>query len=260
MFCVPVFCLILWLFPFSSFLIPSRCLKNFICAASKPCSSLFFSTQASLQNFNTALAVMLWILNFVSLFICFPKCPHIALFILLYVRNTRLCIRHNSVSAALPFHPWMERDPCSETLSFLVYMRWWINSRNSVTVSYNPSKMKASSIILEHFNTVHLTCKDHSVLFNVIFWMMLMSSAQVWHPVCSQLASPHLGEIWSAMRQRAWTAPAYHSAQTSPTSLTRRPQSQNQNSSIHNLFCEYFYTTITKTPHFKTPICHIWTI
>ena len=55
-FCAPVFCLIHWFFSLSSFVIPSRCLKNFICAASLP-------------NFNAALAVMLWILNFVSL--CF---------------------------------------------------------------------------------------------------------------------------------------------------------------------------------------------
>jgi len=48
MFCVPVFCLIHWLFSLSSFVIPSKCLKNFICAASKRCSSLFFSTQTSL--------------------------------------------------------------------------------------------------------------------------------------------------------------------------------------------------------------------
>ena len=57
-FCAPVFCLIHWFFPLSSFLIPSKCLKNFICGASKHCSSLFFSTQASLPNFNAALAVM----------------------------------------------------------------------------------------------------------------------------------------------------------------------------------------------------------
>ena len=60
MFCAPVYCLIHWLFSLSSFVIPSKCLKNFICAASKRCSSLFFSTQASLPNFNAALAVMLW--------------------------------------------------------------------------------------------------------------------------------------------------------------------------------------------------------
>jgi hypothetical protein len=41
-------------FSLSSFVIPRRCLKNFICAASNRCSSLFFSTQASLQNFNAA--------------------------------------------------------------------------------------------------------------------------------------------------------------------------------------------------------------
>jgi len=83
----PLLCSVHWFFSLSSFVIPSKCLKNFICAASKRCSSLFFSTQASLPNFNAALAVMLWIINFVSLFICFPKCLHIAPLILLYVCN-----------------------------------------------------------------------------------------------------------------------------------------------------------------------------
>ena len=87
MFCAPVFPLVHWFFSLSNFVIPSKCLKNFICVASKRCSSLFFSTQASLPNFNAALAVMLWILNFVSLLICFPKCLRIAPFILLYVCN-----------------------------------------------------------------------------------------------------------------------------------------------------------------------------
>ena len=59
MFCAPLFCLIHRLFSLSSFVIPSKCLKNFMCAASKLCSSLFFSTQASLPNFNAAFAVML---------------------------------------------------------------------------------------------------------------------------------------------------------------------------------------------------------
>ena len=59
--------LIHWFFSLSNFHIPSKCLKNFICAASKRCSSLFFTTQATLPNFNAALAVMLWILNFVQL-------------------------------------------------------------------------------------------------------------------------------------------------------------------------------------------------
>ena len=68
MFCTPVFCLIHWFFSLSSFAIPSKCLKNFICPASKRCSSLFFSTQASLPNFNAALAVMLWNL---FLLLCF---------------------------------------------------------------------------------------------------------------------------------------------------------------------------------------------
>jgi len=58
MFCTPVFCLIHRFFSLSSFVIPSKCLKNFICAASKRCSSLFFSNQASLPNFNAALAVL----------------------------------------------------------------------------------------------------------------------------------------------------------------------------------------------------------
>ena len=80
MFCTPDFPLIHWFFSLSNFVIPSKCLKNFICAASKSCSCLFFSAQASLPNFNAALAVMLWILNFVSLFICFPKCLRIAPF------------------------------------------------------------------------------------------------------------------------------------------------------------------------------------
>jgi hypothetical protein len=62
------------------------CLKNFICTASKRCSSLF-STKASSQNFNAALALMLRILNFISLFICFQKYLRIATFILLKVCN-----------------------------------------------------------------------------------------------------------------------------------------------------------------------------
>ena len=53
-FCAPVFCLIHWFFSLSSLVIPSKCHTNFICAASKRCSSLFFSTQDSLPNFNAA--------------------------------------------------------------------------------------------------------------------------------------------------------------------------------------------------------------
>jgi hypothetical protein len=41
MFCAAVFFLILWFFSLSNFVIPSKCLKNFICAASKRCSSVF---------------------------------------------------------------------------------------------------------------------------------------------------------------------------------------------------------------------------
>jgi len=51
-FCAPVFPLIHWFFSLSSFVIPNKGLNNFICAASKRCSSLFFSTQDSLANFN----------------------------------------------------------------------------------------------------------------------------------------------------------------------------------------------------------------
>ena len=42
-FSAPVFSLIHCFFSLSSFVFPRRCLKNFICAASKRCSSLFFS-------------------------------------------------------------------------------------------------------------------------------------------------------------------------------------------------------------------------
>ena len=51
MFCAPVFSLIHWFFSLSNFVIASKCLKNFFCAVSKRCSSLFFSTQTSLPNF-----------------------------------------------------------------------------------------------------------------------------------------------------------------------------------------------------------------
>jgi len=57
-FSAPVFSLIHWFFSLSSFVIPRRCLKNFICAASKRFPSLFFSTQASLPNFSAALVII----------------------------------------------------------------------------------------------------------------------------------------------------------------------------------------------------------
>jgi hypothetical protein len=66
-FCTPSFSLTDWLLSLPNLVIPSKCLKNFIRAASSLCSSRFFSTQASLPNFKAALAVILWILNFVSL-------------------------------------------------------------------------------------------------------------------------------------------------------------------------------------------------
>jgi hypothetical protein len=46
------------IFSLSIFFIASNCLKNFIYDASKHCSSLFFSTQASLPNFSAALAIL----------------------------------------------------------------------------------------------------------------------------------------------------------------------------------------------------------
>jgi hypothetical protein len=58
-FSAPVFSPIHRFFSLSTLVIPSKCLRNFICAASKHCSSLFFSTQTSLPNFSAALAVML---------------------------------------------------------------------------------------------------------------------------------------------------------------------------------------------------------
>jgi len=48
MFSAPVSSLTHWFFPLSSFVIPSKSLKNFACAAAKRCSSLLCSTQASL--------------------------------------------------------------------------------------------------------------------------------------------------------------------------------------------------------------------
>ena len=115
MFCAPFFSLIHWFFSLSNFVIPSKCLKNLICDASKHCSSLLFSTQVSLPNFNAALAVMLWIFNFVSLLICFPKCLHLTPFILLYVCNLSSkslvylrylkCYPFNKIIVYHNFHP-----------------------------------------------------------------------------------------------------------------------------------------------------------
>ena len=70
----------IFLFPVSVSKISYVLLQNIV--------PLFFSTQTSLPKFNVALAVMLWILDFVSLFICFPKCLRIAPFILLCVCNS----------------------------------------------------------------------------------------------------------------------------------------------------------------------------
>jgi hypothetical protein len=85
MFCTPSFSVTDWFLSLPNLVVPKRYLKNFSGAASSLCSSHFFRTQASLPNFKAALVVILWILNFVSLVICFPKCLHITPFILLYV-------------------------------------------------------------------------------------------------------------------------------------------------------------------------------
>ena len=77
----------------------------------------FFSTQASLPNFNAALAVMLWILNFVSLFICFPKCLRITPFILLYVCN----LSSKSLLYSDKRYPrYLKSVTCSIILSFII--------------------------------------------------------------------------------------------------------------------------------------------
>ena len=115
-FCAPVFFLIHWFFSLSSFVIPSKCLKNFICAASKRCSSLFFSTQASLPNFNAALAVMLRILYFVSLIICFPKCLRTAPFILLYVCNLS---SKSILYSDIRYPRYLKSVTCSRILSLI---------------------------------------------------------------------------------------------------------------------------------------------
>jgi len=116
-FCAPVFSLMRWFSSLSNFVIPSQCLKNFIFAASKLCSSLFFNTQASLPNFNADLVVMLWILNFVSLFICFPKCLRIAPFILLYV-----CISLYQFLLVCYNHEYKDCDPKKLLGLFVVFM------------------------------------------------------------------------------------------------------------------------------------------
>jgi len=67
MFCAPVFSLIRWFFSLSSFVIPSKCLKisSVLLLNVVP---LFSSVpRLQLPNFNYALAVMVWILDFVCL-------------------------------------------------------------------------------------------------------------------------------------------------------------------------------------------------
>ena len=113
------FSLIRWFFSLSHFVIPSKCPKNLICAAYKRCSSLFFSTQASLPNFNAAFAVMLLILNFVSLFICFPKCLRIAPFILLYICNLS---SKSLLYFALRYPKYLTSGTCSIILSFITIL------------------------------------------------------------------------------------------------------------------------------------------
>jgi len=60
-----------WVLSQSNLVIPYRSLKNLIYDTSSLCSSLFFSTQDALPNFKAPLAVILSILNFVYLVICF---------------------------------------------------------------------------------------------------------------------------------------------------------------------------------------------
>ena len=117
MFCAPGFCLIHWFFSLSSFVIPIKCLKNFICAASKRCSSLFFSTQASLPNFNAALAVILLLL----LFIFFSSRPY--------------CYLHCSTQA--PLSP-TEGRLIAFTVLHVMLIRRLLASTNAVRRIMNP--------------------------------------------------------------------------------------------------------------------------
>ena len=100
-----------WFLSRYNWVIPKRCLKNVICDASSICSSLFFSIQASLWNFKATLAVILWILNFVSLVICFPKFLRIISCNLLHVCSLSSksnityprCIKYDIYSVGLSF-------------------------------------------------------------------------------------------------------------------------------------------------------------
>jgi len=86
MFCAPVFSPIHWLFSLSNFVIHSKILKNFICVASKRCSSLFYSTQASLPNLNAVLALVdfsFWL--FVHLF-C-KMSSYSSIYFVIFIRN-----------------------------------------------------------------------------------------------------------------------------------------------------------------------------
>ena len=121
MFCAPVFSpqymdsflYLVLLFPVSVSKISSKC-----------CSCHFLSTQASLPNFNAALAVILWILNFVSLFICFPKCLCIALFILLYVCSLS---SKSLLYSGIQYPRYFKSVTCSIILSFITVftLRMW---------------------------------------------------------------------------------------------------------------------------------------
>ena len=97
------FCLIHWFFSLSSFVIPSKCLKNFICAASKRCSSLFFSTQTSLPKITV---YMVSKVNLVSIpwvytsrkLLCSQKDPRDALLRWAVMLRTSLtCVRSETV-------------------------------------------------------------------------------------------------------------------------------------------------------------------
>ena len=68
LFCALFFSLRHWIFPLSSFVIPNKCLKNITCAASKRCSSLFFSTQGyTIRRWYTTFFIILSNLSFYQL-------------------------------------------------------------------------------------------------------------------------------------------------------------------------------------------------
>ena len=79
--CAPVFCLIHWFFSLSSFVIPSKCLENFICAASKRCSLYILYIYIFILLFHLEVAFH-WTVNTWSYFLnvpCSNLCPEITI-------------------------------------------------------------------------------------------------------------------------------------------------------------------------------------